>query len=326
MLRILFFLLLFLPSLTRAECTGPGFETMMSAGELAELDAKIAATPYAEGLFWRARKADTEIRLIGTMHLADPRHDALLARAAPWISEADLLLVEAGPEELARLEKATMTDPDRLFNSSGPTLPELLDAQSWKMVREAAFARGVPSPLAAKMRPWFLTLTLSIPACAIPSLAAGEPGLDQMLMDAAQEADVPVAALEPWDTLFTIFAGNPLEEQLLALRSAAMAPELADAGFASLLRDYFAERPGAVWSMSEIMARHAPGFTPEEAARAMAQMEQDLLISRNEAWLPRITDAAARGSVLVAAGAAHLPGEHGLLRLLEKEGWTLSRD
>jgi uncharacterized protein YbaP (TraB family) len=44
------------------------------------------------------------------------------------------------------------------------------------------------------------------------------------------------------------------------------------------------------------------------------------LTRRNQAWLPVIE--AAR-SLVVAAGAAHLPGEGGLLRLLKRAGWAV---
>ena len=37
-------------------------------------------------------------------------------------------------------------------------------------------------------------------------------------------------------------------------------------------------------------------------------------------------DAAGRGKGVVAAfGALHLPGDNGVLRLLERDGWTIER-
>jgi uncharacterized protein YbaP (TraB family) len=55
-------------------------------------------------------------------------------------------------------------------------------------------------------------------------------------------------------------------------------------------------------------------------------MEQMLLIDRNTAWIP-VIDAAVTGhqNAVVAVGAAHLPGESGILNLLEQDGWTISR-
>ena len=64
--------------------------------------------------------------------------------------------------------------------------------------------------------------------------------------------------------------------------------------------------------------------------RLLAEAEQILMHDRNRAWIDPMTGAAnmaaASGKGVVAAfGALHLPGEKGVLRLLEQEGWTIER-
>ena len=60
------------------------------------------------------------------------------------------------------------------------------------------------------------------------------------------------------------------------------------------------------------------------------QLAQDRLMDRrNEGWIAPIENAAAEAGVqgkaiVVGFGALHLPGEHGVLRLLERAGWTIS--
>jgi uncharacterized protein YbaP (TraB family) len=49
------------------------------------------------------------------------------------------------------------------------------------------------------------------------------------------------------------------------------------------------------------------------------------LIDRNRNWIPVIEAAALKHDrIVVAIGAAHLPGEVGVLRLLEREGWMIN--
>lgn len=45
---------------------------------------------------------------------------------------------------------------------------------------------------------------------------------------------------------------------------------------------------------------------------------------RNEKWVPRIIDKMDKTSVFFAVGAGHLYGEHGLIALLKKEGYTVT--
>jgi len=49
-----------------------------------------------------------------------------------------------------------------------------------------------------------------------------------------------------------------------------------------------------------------------------------LISARNRGWIGVIEAAAANGSVLAAFGALHLPGEDGVLALLDRAGWALS--
>jgi uncharacterized protein YbaP (TraB family) len=46
-----------------------------------------------------------------------------------------------------------------------------------------------------------------------------------------------------------------------------------------------------------------------------------ILDDRNKNWIPKLKPLLAKGSVFIAVGALHLPGEFGLIKLLEAEGF-----
>lgn len=308
-----------------ALCRGPGLLERLDAQERAALDARVADMPFAQGLFWQAERDGQVVTLVGTMHVHDPRLDAVLARATPLLDEAALLLVEITPEGQARMQEALAQDPSRMYLTDGPTLPELLDEATWATLAEAARARGIPPFLAAKARPWFLMLSLSVPACAAGHLAGGGQGLDIRLMEAAQERGLPMAALEPWDAVFAMFEDSPMDEQLGFLRMGVLDAALQEEMFVSLLDGYFAGEVGQVWELGRLALMDLPGVTAAEAEALFAATEERLLTTRNRAWIPVIEEAAARhGRVTVAAGAAHLPGREGVLALLEARGWTVT--
>lgn len=50
----------------------------------------------------------------------------------------------------------------------------------------------------------------------------------------------------------------------------------------------------------------------------------DFLDNRNAAWVPQIKEMIANKSCFIAVGAGHLGGPNGVIRLLEKEGYTLT--
>jgi len=52
--------------------------------------------------------------------------------------------------------------------------------------------------------------------------------------------------------------------------------------------------------------------------------ESALLITRNKNWIPVIEQQALQKPTFFACGAAHLAGENGVIRLLQKAGYTVS--
>jgi uncharacterized protein len=51
---------------------------------------------------------------------------------------------------------------------------------------------------------------------------------------------------------------------------------------------------------------------------------QDVLLNnRNKNWVGQLKEIMKKEPVFVATGAGHLPGEHGLIALLRKQGYTV---
>jgi uncharacterized protein YbaP (TraB family) len=50
----------------------------------------------------------------------------------------------------------------------------------------------------------------------------------------------------------------------------------------------------------------------------------NFIVKRNQKWIPIISDLILKNSTFIAVGAAHLPGEEGVLNLLRKAGYTIT--
>ncbi len=326
MLRRLAALMIVLPSLATAQCSSDGIEPLLSDDTLTKLQSEASATPFGQGIYWTASKDGVELAIVGTMHLADPRHEDLLDRVAPRLEQADVLLVEATLDDQSTMQTHLAQNPDLMTITSGPTLPEQLDPEVWAQVSEAANARGVPGFMAAKMQPWFLSMTLAMPPCAMSSMVAGEVGLDSMLMEQAATYGVPVKALEDWQTMLGILMSGTFDEQLEGLRMGLMDADIQDAMVSSLITSYFAEDTAYGWRLGYHVPAVVPDIDPDEFAAQMEDLESTLLVGRNHSWMDVIdTTAQEHDRVVVAVGAAHLIGDEGILALLENDGWTLER-
>jgi len=282
--------------------------------------------PFSEGTLWTAtRDADT-ITVIGTMHIYDPRLEPIYEQISSEVAAADLVMLEATPKEEAELQELIVSDPDLLFITEGPTLPTLLDEETWGLIATAASDRGIPGFMAAKMQPWYLSLILSIPPCATQDMLAGDLGLDHMISEGAIEAGVPMQALEPMTTLFEVFQDSSFEEQIDMLMVNLSSPAIQQQMFVAMLDSYFAQDVGTLWEMSRIAMTEVPGVDEQTAKDMFANIEDSLLIKRNRNWMPVIADAVAEhDDLVVAVGAAHLIGQEGILQFLQDDGWTLTR-
>ena len=326
MIRILSALFCFLLPITAiAQCQGDDIFSSLSEEAHADLQNRVAATEYGQGLYWRVEKDGQVMNILGTMHLHDPRHGALVDRVAHQLDTADLVLVEATLQDQVDMQVYMANNPDLVSINSGPTLPELLDDATWQTLRAAAQSRGLPGFLAAKMQPWFLAMSLSIPPCAMGALLAGEVGLDGLIMERAATLNIPVAPLEAWQDTLALLSSGTQDEQLDALRASAIEPAIHDAIITALINAYFDENMALGWHMSFVLQEFVPNLTPARYAEQMATLEQQLLIERNLNWIPVIeTAAATHDNLFIAFGAAHLIGEDGILNLLQNKGWAIT--
>jgi uncharacterized protein YbaP (TraB family) len=315
--------LLFGATTAHAQCVG---ENLIDALPMADQTAMLTAAhaqPYATGNLWQATRGDETLYLTGTFHLDDPRHDALMAQILPLLAQSKTLLVEAGPKEEAALQQKLAADPAGMMDIAGSGLKEALSDDEWQALTAALLQRGIPSSVAEKLRPWFVSMMLAIPPCALQTAASGG-GLDKRLIDAATERAIPVEALEPFDTALGLFDGLTEDEKLLMIRNALQVEQNSESFLTTTADAFFAGESRLIWEYSRYIANGLPGATPEATEADFAKSEKALMSDRNAAWIPHLEAALQNGPALAAFGALHLSGDTGVLELLKARGFTIA--
>ncbi|WP_264210482.1 TraB/GumN family protein [Leisingera thetidis] len=316
-------LILLLPAALRAACTGTDLRTTLPAEGLARIEARAAAAPFAEGNHWIARRGARTVHVIGTLHISDPRMEGITAGLAPVVRQADLLLMEASPADKAAFEDELGRTPSLMLITEGPTLIDRLPPQEWESLAAKARQHGVRPWMAAKMRPWFLALSMAVPPCVLRQKDF-KNGLDQRLAAEAEQAGVPIRSLEDPMAVIRMMDGDPLEEQVRQLRAFTALLGGGEDAFSTTAEAYFDEQPLQALYLSEQEFLHSDALTAQERQELWTDAMQELLDQRNQAWIP-VIEAAAGNRIVVAAGALHLPGENGVLNLLQQQGYTLER-
>ncbi|AZQ66132.1 TraB/GumN family protein [Silicimonas algicola] len=293
----------------------------LDAAQKARLDALVAEHPFAEGTLFRASKDGSDVVVVGTIHLPDPRLQPLVDALEAEVRAADLLILEASAEDEAGLATLAATKPEMFFLTEGPTLIDMLTEAEWSEVTDRLSAIGVPGFMAAKFQPWYLSMTLAVPPCAMTLLQQGQVGLDRQLEIIATDAQVQVATLDDAEALLKLFSDEPMDAQLDGLRVTLETQADGNASTSTLIEAYFDGRVREAWEFGRIQIEDAG---VENGAEMFEEVNQSLLVGRNQSWEPLIVDMVDGKNAVIAVGAAHLSGESGVLRSLERAGYDIA--
>jgi hypothetical protein len=258
------------------------------------------------GLLWEIGRSGVPASyLFGTIHSEDPAVLVLPAAVQQAFDAAHSLVLEV----LLDMD-AMLYSSQAMLLGEGRQLSEITGKALFEQTSRAIRTRGIPEVVLDRMKPWAAAVTLSMPA---PE--TGEV-LDMQLYQRALQAGKPVYGLESIREQLAVFDDMPESEQLVLLRDAVENfPEI-DAMHRELL---------AAWKQRDLdtlLAINAAAMQAGDRELA-AEFEDRLITRRNRLMAERLQPYLQEGDTFVAVGALHLPGETGLLNLLEQAGYTI---
>ncbi len=306
-------------TLALAGCASPS--PAGGAAATAPAAAKPPAAPAApaaqtaRGPLYTFSKDGKTHTLYGTLHVGRPAWgpdagvQAALSRATALAVEVDIS--QPAPIQFALQRYALATDAQ----SATAGLPSDLIER----LRAGAQQAGVSAVQVRMFKPWFLANQLSMSAFARGGYLA-TAGSEVFLLGAARQRRLPVLELESVDQQFALLDAMPrnvlreyVEQALLYAQGSGMPADL--------------QQLVAAWEQGDVNTLAAMVNTDPATAKASDRwLNEELLLSRHPQMVQRIIELAGKeGSLMVAVGALHLPGERGLITLLQKAGFEVQR-
>lgn len=268
----------------------------------------LADTDRSHGLLWELSKTGQQpAYLFGTIHSEDPAVVELPATVKQAFDASNSVVLEM------------LMDTDTMRYSStamlmldGRSLTDVVGMPLYKKVSAAIASRGIPELVLNRMKPWAAAVTLSTPA-----LETGQI-LDLVLYQDALQQDKAVYGLETVQEQLDLFDSMSESDQVTLLRDAVdKFPEL-DALHAELLEVYKQRDLEGLLAINETSMQ-------AEDQRLAKEFQRRVIDDRNHRMAERMQPYLRQGKAFVAVGALHLPGEQGLLNLLEQQGYTVRR-
>lgn len=146
---------------------------------------------------------------------------------------------------------------------------------------------------------------------AFPGFDASQQ-LDTTIQDIAREKGKNVVALETVDQQMGLILGGPVSEQA-----------------AELMESVADDMSGKAIEVAQKMADAYVAQDVDQIGVIMIEETEDeearnrIIYLRNANWAGQLPAIFAENPTFVAVGAAHLPGEKGLLQLLRAQGYTV---
>lgn len=268
---------------------------------------------YGQGLLWKVEKGGAASHVFGTVHSVDERILRLPAPVADVFEAASSLTLELVSDAAAELRAQRV-----MLLADGRTLKDLIGPEDFAAVVELGERYELPAAMLQLLKPWALVGFFSYPPSEFARLRAGEAALDARLEQVAAIRGVPVHGLETQEEQVEAFDGMPEADQVALLRGLLAESAQIETLHAELLQNYLSRDVAAIHAMML--------DTVSEGEEHLLQvLEQRLVIERNHRMVDRMHERLAGGGAFVAVGALHLPGEDGILRLLERRGFAISR-
>ncbi len=276
--------------------------------------------PTARPFLWRIERQPASY-LYGTIHVPDERVTTLPAAVEEALAESDTIVTEIRLDNAA----AVMT---KMFLSDRKTLADLLPEDLYDRLHAMMEAKGAPAAMRNmldRQKIWAALMTVA-QLEMFESLSKGKKHLDQMLWDYARAEDKGQDALESIDEQIGVFEAFTTDEQIEMLRGTLDVLDALEKEGRNYMDEIIAVYlRGEPEGLQEVMEAFS-GVTKDSELEK--RFEKLLLDDRNVRMVERMVTKMKESpdtSFFFAVGAAHFPGEKGILKLLAERGLLVER-
>ncbi len=267
---------------------------------------------YGKGLLWKVERQGVEPSYVfGTMHVSDRRVTALPRELVEVLTTVDSLSLELiFHDRLVDGEEAWML-PD------GRRLRDIIGKRMFNKIAKGMGLSGGGKEQLDRLKPWVVAMTLGPMTAESTRRDQGMIFLDHLLQFIAAERGARVFALESPKEQLDVFDGMPMRLQVDMLRHALRHSKRGKGEMDRMVKLYLKRDVEAILGMATGQELKIPEFA--------LVLDRRMLDMRNKNMVERMMPRLTEGNALIAVGAAHLPGQVGILNLLADKGYQIAR-
>ena len=274
------------------------------------------ADPFHKGLFWKIEKDGEYVgHIFGTLHMNDERIAVLHDKVKTVLDDSKSFAMESFPSDHywnpyqgGQLIKHDMVLP------KNESLEDLVGKKSYAEIEKVLVGLGMEPKFIKTLRPWAAMRSFAVKAKSNAVI------LDYALLERAAEQRKELFQVESIEEFIVTLQEMPLEAQVALLKFTVASYNEMHSIIDDMLDAYLKQDLKAMYEIST-------SFIPDEPEN---KQWRDIYLKhvieiRNIVMEHYMRAPMRMKDTFIAVGAVHLYGEKGVLALMEKDGYTVSR-
>lgn len=266
---------------------------------------------------WKVEKSNQPTSyLLGTIHIG--KSPQLPKHIKSAFGKTDALVTESlldSPEE--------MQTAMQMFDFEGTALSEKIGQERFNRIinMPELKSQGLTPESLEMIKPWGIIMLLMYHQ---PDGYSAQMGMDMLLVNEANTQSKTKFGLEKSAEQIQLFINLPDEKMLSLLDNILNSNEKNKALSLKLAQAYEQNKANELYQIVTEEDANYEDFPENEKAFWKKWMEEDLLINRNQKWIPVMDGLMIKHASFVAVGSAHLYGKTGVINLLRDNGYTVT--
>ena len=261
---------------------------------------------------WKVTNDQHSLYIGGTIHVLTPKDYPLAKEYDSAYQASDKIIFETDMETVSSPEFGQKM-MEQMMYSDGTTINNVLQPDTYKALAIHLSSRQIPMQTFASHKPSLLAISLTF--IELQAMGYTSEGVDMFFANMAKADEKKQDWLETPDeqlAFITKMGGDDPNAMIeYTLKDIKKMPEM----FAKLHSTWLA---GDMQGMTDV------GITPFKADYPV--IYQDLLVTRNNNWLPKIIDMLNDAPTeFILVGALHLAGPDSVLTKLKAKGYKIEK-
>jgi uncharacterized protein YbaP (TraB family) len=261
---------------------------------------------------WKVSNDQHSLYIGGTIHVLTPEDYPLAKEYDLAYQAADKVIFETDMEAVSSPEFGQKM-MDQMMYSDGTTINNVLQPGTYKSLAIHLSSRQIPMQAFASHKPSLLAISLTF--IELQAMGYTSEGVDMFFANMAKDQEKEQGWLETPDEQLAFMANlggdDPNTMIEYTLKDIKKMPEM----FAKL---------HSTWLAGDMQGMANVGITPFKAD--YPDIYQDLLVTRNNNWLPKIISMLNDQPVeFILVGALHLAGPDSVLAQLKAKGYKIEK-